>query len=386
MLRRLARGGILLAAVGLGAWAFLPTPTLRADEGKAVVKNPAKPDDKGGAQPAKEKSQDKAEKKDPAKVSKVAKPPGDKDTVQPETVEQLKELQNRVKTVVAKCQPCTVGIFIGSSAGSGVFIRKDGKLYVLTAGHVSGEANKDCRLMLKDGRTIAGKTLGANNEIDSGLIEVTETKIDTSELPVAEVGDSESLKKGQWVVSIGHPGGYQKERTPVVRVGRILERNKKVIRTDCTLVGGDSGGPLFDLEGRVVGIHSRIGPTLSMNFHVPVDTFDETWDRLVKAEVWGGARSIMNLFGGSNPAFMGIQTEVKDGKIVVEIVVPKSPADKAGVKVGDVLVKLSGTSLSNADDVPNLLKKKKVGDKVELELLRAGQPMKLEVTLGKRPD
>jgi serine protease Do len=170
-------------------------------------------------------------------------------------------------------------------------------------------------------------------------------------------------------------------------VGRILERNKKVLRTDCTLVGGDSGGPLFDLEGRVVGIHSRIGPTLNMNFHVPVDTFDETWDRLEKAEVWGGAKSILNLFGGGGGnAFMGIQTEVRDGKIVVEVVVKDSPAEKAGVKKGDVLVKLGSTALSGGDDIPAQLKKKKVGDKVELEILRDGKTMKLEVTLGKRPE
>jgi serine protease Do len=151
-------------------------------------------------------------------------------------------------------------------------------------------------------------------------------------------------------------------------------------------VGGDSGGPLFDLEGRVVGIHSRIGPTLNMNFHVPVDTFDETWDRLVKAEVWGGARSILNLFGGSGNAFLGVQTEMRDGKIVVDVVVKDSPAEKAGVKKGDVLVKLAGASLNSIDDIPAQLKKKKVGDKVELELMRDGKPLTLQVTLAKRPE
>lgn len=371
MFRRSALGGLLVA----GCLTFGPVGmAARADGTNA---NAVKADDKPAGDMAKEAK---------PKPAKVAKPPAEKDTLQPETVQQLKELQDRVKAVVAKCQPCTVGIFIGSSAGSGVFVRKDGKLYVYTAGHVSGEANKECRLMLKDGRTISGKTLGANNDIDSGLIEVTETKIDTSTLPVAEIGDSESLKKGQWVVSIGHPGGYQRERTPVVRVGRIHERNKKVLRTDCTLVGGDSGGPLFDLEGRVVGIHSRIGPTLNMNFHVPVDTFDETWDRLVKAEVWGGSRSILNLFGGGGNAFLGVQTEMRDGKILVDVVVKDSPAEKAGVKKGDVLLKLAGATLNTIDDIPAQLKKKKAGDKVELELSRDGMTLKLQVTLAKRPE
>ena len=364
-------------ALGMVAASWLGG-VLRADGAPDAAKVTAKPD----AKPPGEKADGVA--RSWVKEPKSSSP---NDTLQPETVEALKALQKRVKAVVAKCQPCTVGIFIGASAGSGVFIRRDGKLYVLTAGHVSGEANKDCRLMLQDGRTISGKTLGANNEIDSGLIEVTDkdSKVDISTLPVAEVGDSDSLLKGQWVVSIGHPGGYQQGRTPVVRLGRIHERSKKVIRTDCTLVGGDSGGPLFDLEGRVIGIHSRIGPTLNMNFHVPVDTYPDTWDRLVKAEVWGGARNILNLFGGDNPAFMGVQTELKDGKVVIDMVVKDSPAEKAGLKKGDTLVKVGTTPLTSTEELPRLLRGKKPGDKVELEILRDAKTLKIEVVLAKRP-
>src|SRR5205807_4246056 len=95
-----------------------------------------------------------------------------------------------------------------------------------------------------------------------------------------------------WCVVTGHPGGFRPGRSPVVRVGRILELNltspRAYLRTDCTLVGGDSGGPLFDMHGRVIGIHSRIGGSITANLHVPVDTYRETWDRLVKGERWGG--------------------------------------------------------------------------------------------------
>src|ERR1700758_5044418 len=105
------------------------------------------------------------------------------------------------------------------------------------------------------------------------------------------MGKSTSLTKGQWVVSIGHPGGFRPNRTPVVRLGRVLEANANLIVTDCTLVGGDSGGPLFDLDGKVIGIHSRISSGLAFNFHVPVDTYRTTWDRLVKGDVWGGGRT-----------------------------------------------------------------------------------------------
>ncbi|MCL6480244.1 MAG: trypsin-like peptidase domain-containing protein, partial [Firmicutes bacterium] len=76
-----------------------------------------------------------------------------------------------------------------------------------------------------------------------------------------------------------------------VRLGRVQWRNENLIRTDCTLVGGDSGGPLFDMHGKVIGIHSRIGPSLATNLHVPVNTYRQTWDRLAQGEVWGGRNS-----------------------------------------------------------------------------------------------
>src|SRR5205807_1727365 len=97
---------------------------------------------------------------------------------------------------------------------------------------------------------------------------------------------SADLKKGQWVITVGHPGGFRPDRSPPVRLGRVIESTKSLVRTDCTIVGGDSGGPLFDMTGKVVGIHSRIGAPLSANIHVPVDTYRDTWDRLVKGEVW----------------------------------------------------------------------------------------------------
>src|SRR5207237_1038368 len=91
------------------------------------------------------------------------------------------------------------------------------------------------------------------------------------------------------------PGGYQEKRTPVLRLGRVLNASEKSVTTDCTLVGGDSGGPLFDLDGKVIGIHSRIGPSIAFNVHVPVSTYADTWERLAASETWG------SMFGGSTP-------------------------------------------------------------------------------------
>src|SRR4029077_15044098 len=95
-------------------------------------------------------------------------------------------------------------------------------------------------------------------------------------------------------------------RPPVVRVGRILETTPKYLRTDCTLVGGDSGGPLFDMNGKVIGIHSRIGGSISFNIHVPVDTYAETWEKLAASEVWGRDLGLCD-FARPSSAYLGVQ-------------------------------------------------------------------------------
>lgn len=157
----------------------------------------------------------------PAALSVLDKPA-------PETVDDLRAIEKQVQVVVAKVQAATVGVFIGRGAGSGVIV-KDG--YVLTAGHVLGKPRQDVVLRLPDGRKLKGKSLGKNGGIDSGLIKIE----DKGTYPSVEMGKSASLKKGQWVVSIGHPGGYRPNRTPVVRLGRVQSVTNSVVMTDCAL-------------------------------------------------------------------------------------------------------------------------------------------------------
>ena len=306
----------------------------------------------------------------PAAIEKVA----------PENVADLKVIQNQVKKVLEKVIPCTVGVQLGGSSGSGVIINSDG--FVLTAGHVSGKPGQDCILIFADGKKVKGKTLGQNKGIDSGMIKIVEPNKDDKDgkWPFVEMGNSADLKKGQWVIATGHPGGFKPGRTPVVRVGRVLEATKDVIRTDCTLVGGDSGGPLFDMNGKVVGIHSRIGGTLQNNFHVPVDTYRVTWDRLAKSESWGGFLS-----GRDNEPYLGIQLDV-DNKKACKItgITENSPASKAGLKAGDIIAKFDGRPLGEADDLTIVLRNKKPGDEVNLEVKRGDETVTLKLTLGKR--
>jgi hypothetical protein len=202
----------------------------------------------------------------------------------PASVEELREIEKHVQKVLQKVMPSVVGLVVGPGQGSGVIVTEDG--IILTAGHVSGTPDKSAKVILTTGTPyLDGKTLGKNGGIDSGMIKITKQ----AKYPCAEMGHSADLKVGQWVIAIGHPGGFRKNRTPVVRVGRILVANQYVIRTDCTLVGGDSGGPLFDMQGRVVGIHSRIGgKEISENMHVPIDTYRQYWTKLASGDSFGG--------------------------------------------------------------------------------------------------
>ncbi len=200
----------------------------------------------------------------------------------PETLEDLRALEKHVQAVVRKVTPATVGVQVGFATGSGVIVSADG--HVLTAGHVSGQPGRDAFIFLPDGKKLKAKTLGRNGFIDSGMMKISEQ----GKYPFIEMGNSKDLKKGQWVLAIGQPGGFRVNRTPVVRLGRVIAAASFAIQTDATLVGGDSGGPLFDLDGKVVGIHSRIGGQIVENIHVPIETYRQTWDRLAKGESWGG--------------------------------------------------------------------------------------------------
>ncbi len=298
----------------------------------------------------------------------------------PEGVQDLKDIQKQVKKVVDRVMGATVGLRIGNAQGSGVIIDKAG--HILTAAHVSGEPGRKVNIVLPDGTRLRGITLGANVGIDSGLVQITD---DDAEFPYVKTGHSEDLRKGTWVIAIGHPGGYQEGRPPVVRVGRVLDVNGKLIRTDCTLVGGDSGGPLFDMHGRVVGIHSRIGGSITFNIHVPVDTYNDTWDRLAASEVWG---SPFNFFSNAKrmvEPFMGVRPDPDGTAFTIAAVTPNSPAAKAGLRANDVILKMDDHEIASINDFDAVLRGKRPGTSVTLEIRRGDERLSITITLGRRP-
>ncbi len=290
-------------------------------------------------------------------------------TGEPKNADDLKAMQSHVRELVKRVTPCVVAVSLNGGMGSGVIISEDG--YVLTAGHVVGRPNRDVTIILHDGRQVRGKTLGANYGVDSGLMKITTE----GKWPFVELGSATGLKPGHWCLAMGHPGGFYKDRSPPVRLGRVLHKTRDAIVTDCTLVGGDSGGPLLDMSGKVIGIHSRIGDELKENLHVPVNTYRQTWDRLVSGEAWGGRRP-----GGP---IIGVLGDSRTDAAKISRVLPNSPAEQAGIKVDDVITKFDGTKVETFDALAAAVDEKEPGDQVKVELRRGDETLTVDLVVGR---
>ncbi len=288
----------------------------------------------------------------------------------PANLADLRAMEQHQRQLSAKVISCTVGIVIGSSHGSGVIISADG--YVLTAAHVAGSPKRRANIILPDGRTVPGRSLGLHRTLDAGLV-----KIDgDGPWPYAELAKAEHVNVGQWCLATGHPGGFEEGRAPVVRIGRVLLTDQSSLTTDCTLIGGDSGGPLFDMQGRVIGINSRIGRFLTANVHVPVAAYVEAWDRLVAGDAWGN-------LPGRGP-YLGVQGEPEAKGAKIAQVLPGSPAEKAGVRTGDVILKFDGKPVHNFAALQTYVGDCQSGAEVSLELIRGEQHKQIKVVIGER--
>jgi serine protease Do len=294
----------------------------------------------------------------------------------PTSVADLAVIQAGIQQAAAKGVPATVGISIGGAFGSGVIVTEDG--YVLTAGHVVGWPGRDATIIFPDGKHVKATTLGVNRDMDSGMLKIT---VD-AKYPYVELGHSSDLKQGDWCVTLGHPGGFIRDRSPVVRAGRVLTApdgfvNKDAIRTDCTIVGGDSGGPLLDTAGRLIGIHSRISDDVTDNYHVPIDTFRDTWNRLAKGDTWGKEQV-------PTGPLLGINGQDVDAGCKVTDVFPGTPAARIGLARDDIVVSFGGESINGLARLKKLIAKHEAGDEVPLVIERAGEKKEMKVKLAER--
>ncbi len=298
------------------------------------------------------------------------------------SVKDLLKLEKQVQEVVKKVLPSTVALVSNGagSSGSGVIVSKTG--LILTAAHVI-QGMKEVDVFFPDGKKWQGKVLGANYSKDIGMVQM----VDAGPWPFVELGQSKPLEAGDWLVAMGHSAGFDPARTPPVRFGRVMSDGPgNYFTSDCTLIGGDSGGPLFDLNGKLVGINSSIGWSWKNNNHAGVDGFREDWDRLLAGETWGALQ--MNPLANQETPVLGIVMGMRDdGRgVKVQKVEPNSPAAAAGVRIGDMIVAVDHEPVLGGAELQQVLLKKEAGDVVSLGLKRGEEKLKIDVELVKREE
>jgi len=275
--------------------------------------------------------------------------------------------------------------FRSESLGSGFIISADG--YVLTNHHVVKDAG-EITVRLSDRREFTARLVGSDERSDVALL-----KIEARDLPVVRIGRSSELKVGEWVLAIGSPFDFDHTVTAgiVSALRRSLPNENYVpfIQTDVAINPGNSGGPLFNLRGEVVGInaqiYSRTGGFMGLSFAIPIDlAMDVVRQLKEKGRVsrgWLGiliqdvTRELAESFGMERP----------EGALVAQVM-PDSPAERAGIRVGDVVLTFDGQPVEGSAALPPLVGATPVGKEVPVEVLREGRRLTLRVRVGELPE
>ena len=275
--------------------------------------------------------------------------------------------------------------FQSQSLGSGFIISPDG--YLLTNAHVV-EAADEITVKLTDKRELKARVIGADKRTDIALL-----KIDAGGLPVVRLGDPHKLKVGEWVIAIGSPFGFENSVTAgiVSAKGRSLPQENFVpfIQTDVAVNPGNSGGPLFNLRGEVVGINSQIysrtGGFMGLSFAIPIDVAQDIANQLkTTGKVTRGrigvviqplTRELADGFGLPKPQGALVNSVEKGG-----------PADKAGVEAGDVILKFDNKIVSSSEDLPRMVGSTKPGSRVNMQLWRNKATREVHVTVAELQD
>lgn len=296
----------------------------------------------------------------------------------PENIRDLLKIQDALQQALPRARKATVGIDIGGGAGSGVIVSEGG--LILTAAHVSGGVGKELTVIMEDGTRHKATSLGLVATTDAAMMKIDEA----GSYPFVELDEQDTAELGDWVFSLGHSGGFDEGRGVGVRIGRLVRVADQTIQSDCNLIGGDSGGPLFDMRGRLIGIHSRVGASLEQNMHVPIREFQRNWDDMKKSEFVGEGPFAQKPEYGK--AFLGVGTEDREdgGGVRIKEVMEETAAAKAGLQVGDLIIAVDGKELAGREAWLTLMKEQAPGFKLKLTILRDDEEIEIEVELEKR--
>jgi serine protease Do len=290
----------------------------------------------------------------------------------PTSLEDLRSIEKNVETLVARVSPAVVAVEVGNSSGSGVIISDDG--LVLTAGHVCGQPNRDVRFTFPDGKKVRGKTLGLDEDADTGLMKITDPGV----WPHVPVGDLQQAHVGDWVLALGNPGGFDLGRSLVIRLGRLIRITPEALQTDCPISPGDSGGALVDMYGRVIGIHSAISVSVAENFHVPITEFYDTWAQLSERAKVEAPSVTVSAYAGAT----GVDAA---GGCRVSAVDKRGPAARAGLRVGDMVMRVEGREIPAAATFRRWIAEARPGETLNLEVRRGNNTIRLKLQLDAAP-
>ncbi|MBI2773383.1 MAG: trypsin-like peptidase domain-containing protein [Chloroflexi bacterium] len=283
-------------------------------------------------------------------------------------------------TVVERVAPSVVQVADGRGGGSGVVIAPDG--YVLTNAHVVERSDR-AKVGLADGRSAEARIVGRDPASDLAVL-----RINAERLVAAELGDSDALRVGQLVIAIGNPLGFQSTVTTGVvsalgrslnaRDGRLIEN---VIQTDAALNPGNSGGPLVDTHGRVVGINTAVlASAQGICFAIPASTASVVAAALIRdgqvRRAHLGVSAAPTPIGRALAAHLGLA--VAEGVRVVEVA-PGSPAERGGIRAGDILAFLGGSSLPTLSALQRVLTAERIGAALAAVVIRRGERLELSV-------
>lgn len=267
--------------------------------------------------------------------------------------------------------------------GSGFIVSADG--YVMTNAHVVAGA-EEVIVTLTDKREFQAKVIGADERTDVAVL-----KIDAENLPTVKIGNVDRLKVGEWVIAIGSPFGLESTVTAGIVSAKQRDTGDYLpfIQTDVAVNPGNSGGPLINLRGEVVGVNSQIysrsGGFMGISFAIPIDEAVGISDQLKSAGRVVRGRIGVQIGPVSNELAESLGIP-KNGGALVSAVEKDSPADKAGLQAGDIITAYNGTSISSVSDLPRLVGSTRPGTKSEMEIYRRGTKQVLTVTVDEMQD
>ncbi len=280
--------------------------------------------------------------------------------------------------------PMPQGDAIRRGVGSGFIVSADG--YILTNAHVVDDAN-EVTVKLTDKREFKAKVIGVDRRTDVALV-----KIDARNLPMVRIGDASKARVGEWVAAIGSPFGLEN----TVTAGIISAKSRSLpdenyvpfIQTDVAINPGNSGGPLFNMAGEVIGINSQIysrtGGYMGLSFAVPIEVAMKVKTDLQKYGKVSRGRLGVTIQGVTQELADSFGLKKAQGALV-SAVEPKSPADKAGVKTGDIILAVDGRAIENSIDLPRMIGESRPGTAVTLKVWRQGETQELRASLGEAP-